>query len=45
MARKSKILEEIKNMEGLNKKVKEIETLEPDAVFIQKINDSVMMIR
>lgn len=44
MARKSKVLEEIININELLEKVEDIETLEPDALFIQKINDSVMMI-
>lgn len=44
MARKSKILEEITNLNGLAEKIDDIETLEPDVIFIQKINDNAMMI-
>jgi len=44
MARKSKALEKIINIDELLEKVEDIETLEPNALFIQKINESVMMI-
>lgn len=44
MARKSKILEEIINLNGLAEKIDDIETLEPDVIFIKKINDNAMMI-
>lgn len=44
MARKSKVLEEIINLDGLVEKVDDIETLEPDVIFVQKINENAMMI-
>lgn len=44
MARKSKILEEIISLEELSEKVENIEILEPDVIFIQRINDNAMMI-
>ena len=44
MAKKSKVLEEIINLDGLDEKVDDIETLEPDAIFVQKINENAMMI-
>ena len=44
MARKSKILEEILDLEGFEEKVDDIEILEPDVIFVQKINDNAMMI-
>ncbi len=44
MTRKSKALEEIININELLEKVEDIETLEPDALFIQKINEGIMMI-
>lgn len=44
MAKKSKILEEIINLDGFGEKVEDIEILEPDVMFVQKINDNAMMI-
>ena len=44
MAKKSKVLEEIVNLNGLSEKIEDIETLEPDVLFIQKINDNAIMI-
>lgn len=44
MARKSKILEEITTLEELAEKVDNIEMLEPDALFIEKLNNNAMMI-
>ena len=43
MVKKSKILEEITNINGLAKKVEDIETLEPDIILIQKINDNAII--
>ncbi|MDE5539258.1 MAG: ISAs1 family transposase [Bacilli bacterium] len=44
MARKSKVLEEIISLDEFSEKVENIEVLEPDVIFIQKINDNAMMI-
>ena len=44
MARKSKILEEITNLNGLAEKIDNLETLELDIILIKKINDNAMMI-
>ncbi len=44
MAKKSKILEQIINLDELSEKIEDIETLEPDAIFMQRINDTAMMI-
>ena len=44
MAKKSKVLEEIINLNELMETVEDIETLEPDALFVQKINENAMMI-
>ncbi len=44
MTRKSKKLEEIVNLTELEEIVENIETLELDAIFVQKINENTMMI-
>lgn len=44
MARKSVILENIKDIKVLNEKIEDIETLEPNIEFIQKLNNNAILI-